>query len=140
MYKKTQTYTDYNDKERTDDFYFYINEAEYFEMETSVEGGLAATLKKITESNDIHGMVNFLKDLLIKSYGIKTEDGRFIKKPELVEEFTQTAAYPAIYMELATDAALATDFINHVFPSKLLEKAEKAKVENLTAGNTPSGT
>lgn len=141
MYKKTIKYTDYNGKERQEDFYFYLNEVEVSEMETSVEGGFSAMIKRMIDAEDNAGLINAVKDLILKSYGIKSEDGRlFIKKPEYVEEFTQTPAYPALYMELATDANQASEFVNHIFPAKLIAQAEKAKVENLTAGNTPSKT
>ena len=42
MLKKTITYTDYDGRERTEDFYFNLNKAELTEMELSVKGGLAA--------------------------------------------------------------------------------------------------
>ena len=40
MLKKTITYTDYNDNERTEDFYFNFSKAELTEMELSTVGGL----------------------------------------------------------------------------------------------------
>lgn len=140
MYKKTITYTDYNDVERTENFYFNLSEVELTDMELSVKGGLKAMLDKLVETQDTAGIVNILKDIIIRSYGIKSEDGRrFIKKPEYTEEFMETPAYGALYMELATNETAAAEFINKIVPSKLAAQA-KAKVENLTAGNTPSVT
>ena len=40
MYKKTITYTDYNNVERTEDFWFNFSKAEIMEMEMSVDGGM----------------------------------------------------------------------------------------------------
>lgn len=40
MLKKTITYKDYNGVERTEDFWFNLNETEITEMELGVHGGL----------------------------------------------------------------------------------------------------
>jgi hypothetical protein len=140
MYKKTITYTDYNDMDRTEDFYFNLSEVELTDMQLSVEGGLSAMIDKLVESKDMAALINILKDIIIKSYGVKSEDGRrFIKKPEYVEEFMQTPAYGALYMELATDETAAAEFINKIIPSKLTAQVDKAKIANLTSGK-PSAT
>lgn len=54
-----------------------------------------------------------------KSYGEKSPDGkRFVKSEELSTAFSQTEAYSQLYMELATDADKAAEFINGVIPNK----------------------
>jgi len=137
MFKKTITYTDYNGQDRTEDFYFNFTEAELAELQVSVEGGYAEMIQKMAESKDVSSLISVLKNLIAKTYGIKSDDGRrFIKKPELTEEFIQTPAYSALYMELATDEKKAAEFINRVIPASLSAKVEKAKVENIAANNT----
>lgn len=139
MYKKTITYTDYNDEERTEDFYFSFNEAEIAEMQVSVDGGYSAMIEKMIKSKDTASLIRILKDLILKSYGVKSDDGRrFIKKPEYVEEFTQTPAYSILYMELAEDDKKAAEFINGIIPAKLAAKAEAIKNENNTVSKLPS--
>jgi hypothetical protein len=79
-----------------------------------------------------------LKDIIIRSYGIKSEDGRrFIKKPEYMEEFMETPAYAALYMELISDETKAAEFMNSIIPAKL---AEKVKTEKPTVTGLPSNT
>ena len=46
MLKKTITYIDYDDNERTEDFYFNLSKAELLEMEWSVEGNFTTVIKK----------------------------------------------------------------------------------------------
>lgn len=141
MYKKTITYTDYNGIDRTEDFYFNLSEVELTDMQFSVEGGLTAMIDKLVEAKDMGSLINILKNIINKSYGIKSDDGRrFMKKPEYVEEFMETPAYGALYMELATDEQAAANFINKVIPSNLSAKIDKAKVEKLMADNTPATT
>lgn len=141
MYKKTITYEDYNGSTRTEDFYFNLTEAEITEMQLSVKGGFAEMINNMVKANDLSSLIGIMKDMIIRSYGIKSDDGRrFIKKPEYVEEFTETPAFSALYMELATDEKAAADFINKVMPAKLIAEVEKNKKENSTVSNIPSKT
>lgn len=118
MFKKTITYKDYNDEERTEDFYFNLSRAEVTEMELSTEGGLGATIERITKAKDVPAIVGIFKDLILRSYGQKSPDGkRFIKSKALSEEFSQTEAYSALFMELATDSNAASAFINGILPT-----------------------
>lgn len=120
MVKKTLTYTDYNDVERTEDFYFNISKAELMEMETQESGGFSEYLKRIIAAQDIPQLMRVFKRVIMKAYGQKSPDGkRFMKTPEILEEFIQTEAYSNLYMELCTNAEVAADFVNGVMPSDL---------------------
>lgn len=117
MYKKTLTYTDYDGNERTEDFYFNFSKAEIAEMQLSEDGGLAAKIEKIVNAKDNKAIIAMFKDIVLKAYGVKSQDGRrFIKTTEVKEEFTQTEAYSEIFMELAFDADAAAEFINGITP------------------------
>lgn len=126
MYKKTVTYEDYNGVQRTEDFYFALSEAELTEMQLGVDGGYAAMIDKIVKAKDTPALIKIFKELLLKSYGIKSDDGRrFIKSEELSREFTQTPAYSDLYMMLATDDKQASAFIKNIMPPKLVAKANE---------------
>jgi hypothetical protein len=123
MIKKTITYTDFDGNERTEDFYFHLTEQELADWEFSVDGGLSGVLSKIVNSHDDVKLVQIFKDLLIRSYGEKTPDGRgFIKTKEVLNNFIYTQAFSDIYMELATDDKKASEFINGIIPNSLKEK------------------
>lgn len=117
MLKKTITYTDYNGKERTEDHYFNLTKAEVTEMEASETGGLVNTIERITVEEDQKEIIRIFKEVILKAYGKKSDDGRrFIKSEELATEFSQTEAYSELFMELATDADAATTFMNGIVP------------------------
>ncbi len=119
MIAKTITYTDYNGLERTETFYFNLTEAEALEWEMSAVGGLSEYIKKIVNANDIPSLVRFFKDIVLKAYGEKSADGRrFIKNDEVRDTFAQTEAYSKLFMELATDADKAAEFVNGITPNK----------------------
>lgn len=117
MLEKVITYTDYDGNERKEKFYFNLTKAELTEMELSHEGGLMKLIEKIIATKDNKKIVEIFKDLLLRSYGEKSPDGRrFIKSEELTTAFLQTEAYSDLFMELASDAKAAADFVNAIVP------------------------
>jgi len=115
MIKKTIKYKDYNGNEREDVCMFNLDEAELMEMELSTTGGLSATIEKIVQEQDTAKIIAMFKDIVLKSYGKISDDGRrFIKNDAVREEFQQSKAYSTLFMELAMDADAATKFIEGV--------------------------
>lgn len=128
MLKKTITYNDFNGVERTEDFYFNLTKAEVLEMEMSATGGLAEWIKRVVAAQDQPAIIKLFKDLILKAYGEKSADGRrFMKSEEIKDSFAQTEAYSILFMELATDADAASDFVNGIVPAGLAEKAALAE-------------
>lgn len=131
MIKKTITYTDYEGEQRTEDFYFNLSKAELLEMDASADGGMEKQLNKIVASRNTKDLFGFFKDLILRSYGEKSMDGkRFIKSPELSKEFSQTEAFSEMVMSLLSDDKAATDFITGVIPSSLAKEVETYKKQN----------
>lgn len=132
MIKKTITYTDYNGLERTESYYFNLSKAEVMEMELSADGGMAESIRKIVDAKDAPAIIRVFKDLVLKAYGVKSDDGRRFMKVKsdgsrYADEFKETEAYSQIFMELATDAKAAADFVNGIVPSDLAKKAEESQ-------------
>lgn len=130
MIKKTITYTDYNGNERTEDKYFNLTKAEITKMELSTKGGLAEMINRIVAAQDAPAIIEVFEDLIKRSYGVKTPDGKgFMKRKEDLEEFMATEAYSQLFMELATDADAAAAFVNGVVPADMAKQiaSENAK-------------
>jgi hypothetical protein len=130
MIKKTITYTDFNGNERTEDQYFNLTKAEITKMELSIKGGLAEMIKRIVDAQDTPAIIEVFEDLIKRSYGVKTPDGRgFVKRAEDLEAFMATEAYSQLFMELATDADAAAKFVNGIIPADMASQmaAEAAK-------------
>ena len=131
MIKKTITYEDYDGNQRTEDFYFNLSKPELIEMQTSEAGGLEKKIEKISKEQDIKKIIELMKDIIQKSYGVKSDDGkRFIKNQEVLDEFMQSEAYSELFMTLATDADAASEFINGILPKGLVEEAKKIEAQN----------
>lgn len=126
MLKKTMTYTDYNGVERTEDFYFNLTKSEIVEWEYSTEGGMFALLDKLTKAKETTKIIDYFKELILKSYGEKSDDGkRFVKSEELSEAFTQTDAYDQLYMELFTNPSAASEFVKGILPQDMMKDFDK---------------
>lgn len=132
MLKKIITYTDYNGVERTEPFYFNLSKAELMEMEFGVTGGMTEMLDKIIAAKDAPSLMKTFKEMIMKAYGVKSDDGkRLIKSEELSIAFTQTEAYSVLFMELITDDKAAADFVNGIIPNEI-----QTEVAAQTAQNT----
>ena len=132
MLKKIITYTDYNGVERTEPFYFNLSKAELMEMELGVTGGMTEMLNKIINAKDGPSLMKTFKEMIMKSYGVKSDDGkRLIKSEELSIAFTQTEASSVLFLDLITDDKAAADFVNGIIPNEI-----QAEVAAQTAQNT----
>lgn len=131
MIKKTISYTDFNGNERTEDHYFNLTKAEITKMELSIKGGLAELINRIVAAQDTPAIIEVFEDLIKRSYGVKTPDGRgFVKRPEDLEAFMATEAYSQLFMELATDADAAAQFVNGIIPADMASKLAEETAKN----------
>jgi hypothetical protein len=125
MLKKSITYDDYVGTTVTEDFFFNLSKAELVELELSHKDGLSASLQKIVASEDGAEIIKEFKNIILKSYGEKSEDGRrFIKNQHLRDEFESTEAYSVLFMELVTDAEAAAAFIRGIMPQGLVDGSQ----------------
>ena len=132
MLKKTITYTDYDGLERTEEFRFNLTKAELMDMELTTVGTFSKLMQKIIDEKDMVRLAKYFKELILKSYGVKSDDGkRFIKSRELSEAFSQTEAYSELYMELLSNSEYAVKFIQQVMP-KDLDQSEVVLEGNVT--------
>lgn len=126
MLKRTITYEDFNGEKQTDVVYFNLSTAELVELEVEYEGGLNVHMQAIIDAKDYKALVKEFKNLLLMSYGEKTADGKkFVKSPELSAEFAQTAAYDALFVDLATNTEAAVKFMEGILPKSLQPDQDK---------------
>lgn len=127
MVKYDETYTDFNGVERTEEFRFNLTKAEMVEMQVSEAGGMAERIQKIVNAKDDHILIKEFKDILLKSYGVLSEDGRrLMKSPEISAAFEQTEAYSNIFVRLLSDADEATAFIKGIIPKDMINNPDFA--------------
>ena len=137
MLKKTITYKDLDGNNITEDFWFHLSKAKIMEMELSTTGGLEASMKELIKKRDGATIMSVFKDLILKSYGDRSLDGKtFLQDEERSKAFEQTDAYSELFVSLVTDDVAAAEFFNGILPEDIREKVEEEKA----AGNLPDLT
>ncbi|MBO7449837.1 MAG: hypothetical protein J6U54_05660 [Clostridiales bacterium] len=136
MLAKTITYTDFNDTERTETFYFNLTKTELAQLEYSHGGGLTEWIKRAAEAQNGKIILEVFEEIIKATYGEKSPDGRnFLKSDEIFNNFKGTNAYDQLYMELVTDGDKAAAFLIECMPKELREEARKNQ-EKLAKDNT----
>lgn len=130
MLKKTISYTDFDGNRRTEDFYFNLTESEIADMEMSINGRFSTKLRRLISSQNTSEIVSIFKDLILKSYGEKSDDGKhFRKSPAISEDFQNTNAYDTLYMSMVSDVNEAIAFVKGIIPPSLAEKVNTKDLE-----------
>lgn len=117
MLKKPITFVDWNGVTRTEEHFFHLSKPEVVKMQNSVAGGYDVQLKSIAAGANGAAIMDFFENLIKKSYGRKSVDGRrFEKSDEISREFMETPAYEVLFEELVTDANAAAAFVKAIMP------------------------
>lgn len=126
MIKKTITYTDLNDAETTEDYYFHINKGEMMRMQLSEGMALDVKIDRLIQTRDYKEIVATIESFIDLSYGVRSENGKsFIKNSKQLELFKSSEAYSELVWSLYTDEDEMRDFIFGIFPSNLKEVTEE---------------
>lgn len=139
MFTKKITYDDFAGERHTEAFQFNMTKAEVVEWQYSIKGGIHNLFEKIVKDNDQPALISMVKDLIRRSYGERSIDGkRFEKKRNgvpLFDDFEATPAYDALFMELIQDDKAAAEFINGLMPPDLVAQmaANNNEVLDVTA-------
>jgi hypothetical protein len=119
MIVKEIEYTDYNGTVRKEKFYFNLTRAEAIEWNFSEQGGLEEYATKIAAAQDTKRLIELFKELILRTYGEKSPDGKhFIKSQELRDRFSQTEAYSIMFTEFLTNTDAAIVFFNGLAPKE----------------------
>jgi hypothetical protein len=130
MLKREITYQDFFDGETvTETLYFNLTKTEILKLEASYDDGLQDTLMKMIRERDMKTILEEFERIVLLAYG-RRAGNRFEKSDQIREEFKQTAAYDALFMELATDTNAQVAFVKGILPPEFAQAAEKAQAED----------
>ena len=126
MVKRNITYRDFEGEERTDVFYFNLTEAELADIELEYDGDMAKKLQNMQEKHDGRGVFAMISNLILRSYGEKTSDGkRFVKNAEMREAFAASDAYSKLLFDLLEDDSKLANFMTAIMPVDIRAKVEE---------------
>lgn len=132
MTSRTFEYEDFDGNKRTETYYFNLTKAETIEwLTTNGDYTLDKLILRLSEKNNGKEVMAIFKDLIYRSYGEKSLDGRkFIKTEAVKSEFMDTEAYSMLFTELVTDAEKASKFIQDILPNDFTDEIQKILQEN----------
>ena len=132
MLKREIEFEDFEGKKRKEAFYFHLSKSELVKwMMTGGEYTMDKVLERLVKTRNNKEVMEIFEDLLHRSYGVKSLDGRqFVKNEEEWNKFYQTGAYDVLFMELVGNGKKAAEFVNAVIPKDLAEEAQRIIDEN----------
>lgn len=132
MFNKIIEYSDFDGNPVSNEFQFNMDKAEITEFGFSHGGDVQTYFKQVMKTEDTGALIGLFKDLLTRSVGRRSEDGRrFVKNQDIIDDFMQTGAYSAFFMDLVTHPETVSPFIVGIAPSDMREglTEQLAKVE-----------
>lgn len=119
MFSRTFTYKGFDGQPHEDTRWFNLSDSEIIKMNLSTVGGVDAMIKKLLREQEPGKIVDMFENLILKSVGEKSMDGRrFIKKEipgrpwgEVAEDFRETPAYDQLFTELVSDGEKVREFL-----------------------------
>ena len=136
MIKPTVTYKDSDDHIVTEDLWFNLKKAEVLELDKKYGGNLTNYLRRWAERKDNVKLAVFFKDFILRSYGVKSEDGkRFVKSDELSRDFYQSYAFDAMFDAVLKDVETAKAFVDGVMAGITEDSEQKAFVGSVVANH-----
>lgn len=144
MYRKVISYTDFDGNTKSKIFYFNLTRPELVEMQRSPLVEMQAIIERIRKMDDPDvelteqekdmiqdKMGAILRDLVIRSNGVKSEDGEHFNKRKgdrrfgVGEDFVESMAYDVLYMEMLGNIRNMIDFVRSVIPDSIASDLEK---------------
>lgn len=130
MLKKEITYKNYHGVETKKVCYFNINRLELIDWPELMNGKLIEDLAKIEDTKDVLAFSKIIRELILKSYGRKSEDGDFFEKSEEISKaFSQSAAYEALLNDMLTKEGEVIDFLKGILPDDLRAQISQMNVK-----------
>ena len=120
MVKETITYTNFNDENVTDTFYFNLTTAEWLRIDASYQsfGGIKGFLEAATKKQDKEGILKLFEKLLLTSYGERPDGVKFVKSKELSDAFSYSEAYSELLMKFLQNTDEGIRFFNALAPKE----------------------
>lgn len=118
MIVKKIKFIDFDGDEHEESHYFNLNSREYVKLTSkyiSKDGSadLEEYLKHLLERKNSKEMFDFIEDVILTAYGVRSADGRkFVKTKDIREEFEYSFAYAELFELLMRDPSEMEKFAN----------------------------
>lgn len=119
MYRTKIEYENMDGETVDEMLYFHMSEKDWVKADTSYKamGGYDKFLEKSVKDSDPIAVMTALDDIIRRSYGIKSPEGKFVRDPEIQEEFIDSLAYDAFLRQLLYEPGVTDAFIKALAPN-----------------------
>lgn len=127
MLKQAITYVDpWTNLKVTNDFYFHFTEAELLRLINTHKGDLTSDMQLVSSGNATPKQIlAIFEEFISKSYGERTDDGRFVKNQDTVDAFLVSEPYSSLIFSFFNEddgGTKASDFLNGLMPPDLVAR------------------
>jgi len=119
--KKPITYTDFDGKTVTNNFYFNFTKAEIISI-LAKDQNVIERFQKAMKSGVPSDYIEPFEWIVSKAFGVRRND-LFLKTDDDARAFLTSEPYSELFTELLTDAEKAIEFFNGVFPKDMIDEA-----------------
>ena len=141
MYTMDFVYTNYFGETVKETCRFQLTRPEVMEIATGVKGGFEAAAQRMVETHDEAALFNNFQNIIAKSYGEVSPDGRrFIKSSELSKAFLETPMYEQLFDKLISDPEFQREFITGLVPKDSQADVGKALADFMADRKTDDAT
>lgn len=128
MLKKNITYVNAFGEEVVDTAWFNMTELEktrfIAKYATGDEESLEGHITRISQEKDLKAIIALVEDIILTSYGVRSDDGKsFIKTKEVRESFEFSFAYAELFEQLIQNPEDMKQFVTSILTK------QKAKAE-----------
>lgn len=121
MIAKTIRYEDYDGNPAEATYWFNLDGSEMVELDFTHHDDPGAYLKSVAQDKNYTELIRIWKGLLFKAVGVR-EGRRLVKTQEILDEFVQTGAYNALFMEVIQNEHAGFDFFKQLLASDLQKR------------------
>lgn len=131
MFKLEIEYTDYNGNDVKENVFFHFTQDEMFAFIRENRDVLKGEMSKAVSEQDWLLAYNFIRKLVLKSYGEKSKDGlRFVKNEDTRLNLIETPRMDAIVDKVFGDEKTAQTFVRAIIPPKMVELLDQREASS----------
>lgn len=134
MFKQKVKYVDFNGNDREETLYFHLSSPELTRFEAQTGGvQMGEYIQGLVKDGNLKEMLDFMEEIILTSYGVKSADGRsFLKDEESRHRFEHSQAYAEFFEMLLTEEGLVKSFAEKIAEGSRLIK------EKIDESTTPT--
>lgn len=128
MLKQRVVYTGFDGEQVEEDLYFNLSRLDLIELNQKYGNkDMVAYIDEVVKNKDVFELYSILKDIVLKAYGVRSDDGkRFIRNDKVKEEFLESLAFAQLIEDFhENDKALNNFIINITSSIKGIDEAMK---------------